>query len=71
MVVSVYYCSSYGAATPFSSLGTFSSSFTGDPPLLYLSDTGRASQETAMSSSCNQALIAIHISICFGGLFMG
>jgi hypothetical protein len=48
-------CSSYGATNPFSSLGPFSSSFTGDPvlspmdgcehPLLYLSGTGRVSRQ--------------------------
>ena len=32
--VGSYCCSSYGAANPFSSLGTFSSSFTGDPVLV-------------------------------------
>jgi hypothetical protein len=29
-------------------------------PLLYLSGTGRASQETAISGSCQQALVGIH-----------
>ena len=54
-LVGSYCCfSSYGATNPFSSLGTFSSSFIGDPvlrpmdgcehPLLYLSGTGRAYQ---------------------------
>jgi hypothetical protein len=33
VLVSSYYCSSYGAANPFSFLGTFSSSFIGDPML--------------------------------------
>jgi hypothetical protein len=47
-----------GAANPFSSLGTFYSSLIEDPvlspmdgcesPLLYLSGTGRASQETVI-----------------------
>jgi hypothetical protein len=56
VLVSSYWCSSYGVANPSSSLGTFSSSFIVDPvlcpmdgcehPLLYLS--GRASQETAI-----------------------
>jgi len=50
-----------GLQTPFISLGTFSSSLIGDPvlcpvdncehPLLYLSGTGRASEETAISGS--------------------
>ena len=63
------YCSSYGVANSFSSLGTFSSSFIGDPvlhpmdgcehPLLYLSGSGRASQEPAISGSCQQALVGI------------
>ena len=54
-------CSFYGAENPFNSLGLFSSSFIGDSvlipmddcehPLLYLSGTGRASQETAISGS--------------------
>jgi hypothetical protein len=81
VLVSSYYCSSYGAANAFSSLGTFSSSFIGDPvlhpidgcdhPLLYLSGTGRDSQETAISGSCKQALIGIHNSAWFQWLFMG
>ena len=54
-----YYCSSFGAANPFSSLGPFSSSSIGDPvlssmvgwecPTLYFSCTSRASQVTAIS----------------------
>ena len=69
MLVSSYCCSSYGAADPFSSLGTFASSSIGDPvlspmdgcehPLLYLSDTGRVSQERAISVSCQQALVDV------------
>jgi hypothetical protein len=53
-----YCCSSYRVADPFSSLGTFSSSFIRGPvfhpiddcehPLQYLSGTGIASQETAL-----------------------
>ena len=53
--------------------GPFSNSSTGDPMLspvvgcehspLYLSGTGRASQETAVSDSCQQALVGIHNSI--------
>jgi hypothetical protein len=60
VLVSSYCCSSYGAANLFSSLGTFSGSFIGDPvlhpmdgcehPLLYLPGTGRAPQETAVPS---------------------
>jgi hypothetical protein len=57
VLVSSYCCSSYRVADPFSSLGTFSNSFAGDPvlhpiddcehPLLYLPGTGIASQKTA------------------------
>jgi hypothetical protein len=73
VLVSSYCFSSYGAANSFDSLGTFSSSFIGDPvlhpvdscehPLLYLSGTGRASHETAISGSCQQALVGIHNSV--------
>jgi hypothetical protein len=66
-------CSAYGATNPFSSLGTFSNSFIGDPvlcpmdgcdhALLYLSGTVRASQETAISESHQQALLGIHNSV--------
>jgi hypothetical protein len=52
VLVNSYCCSAYGAENPFSSLGTFSSFFIGDPvfhpiddcehPLLYQSGTGRA-----------------------------
>jgi hypothetical protein len=81
LLVSSYCCSSYGATNPFSSLGTFSSSFIGDPvlhpidggehPLLYLSGTGRASQKTAISGSCQQALVGIHNSVWVWWMFMG
>jgi hypothetical protein len=81
VLVSSYCCSSYGTANPFSSLGIFSSSFTGDSvlcpmdgcehPLLYLSGTGRASQETAISGSCPQALVHIHNSVWVWWLYMG
>jgi hypothetical protein len=40
-------------------------------PLLYLSGTGRGSQETAISGSCQQALVGIHNSIWFWRLFIG
>jgi hypothetical protein len=70
-----------GAANPFISLGTFSSSFTGDPVLhpmdscehllLYLPGTGRASQETAISGSCQQNLVGICNSVWVWWLFMG
>jgi hypothetical protein len=61
-LVSSYCCSSYRVADPFSSLGTFSSSFIRGPvfhpiddcehPLLYLPGIGIASQERAMSGFC-------------------
>ena len=69
MLVSSYCCSSYGAANPFNYLGPFSRSFFGDSVLspmevgehllLYLSGTSRASQEKAISGSCQQALVGI------------
>jgi hypothetical protein len=81
VLVSSYCCSSYGAADPFSSLGPFSSSFIGEyvlhpmedceHQLQYLSGTGRASQETAISGSCQQALVGIHNSVGIWWLFMG
>ena len=61
-----------GLQTP-SALKSFSNSFIGDRvlspvddckhPLLYLSGTGRASQGTAISGSCQQALIGLHNSV--------
>ena len=60
-------------ANAFRSLVPFSSTFTGDPvlhpidscehPLLCFSGTGRAYQETAISGSCQQALVGIHDSV--------
>jgi hypothetical protein len=68
-----------GLQNPFSSLGTFSSSFIRDPvlcpmggcehPFLYL--PGRASQETARSGSCQQALVGIHNTVWVWRLYMG
>jgi hypothetical protein len=76
-----WYCSSYRVADPFSSLGTFSSSSTGgsvfhpiddcEHPLLYLPGTGIASQETAISGSCQQNLAGICNSVWVWWLFMG
>ena len=76
-----YCCSSYGAANPFSSFGPFSSSFIGDPvlcpvddcehPPLFLSGTSRASQEIAISGSCQQALVGIRNSVWVWWLYMG
>jgi hypothetical protein len=71
VLVTSFWCSSYGAASPFSSLGPFSSSSSivdpvlhpqvgCDHPLLYLSGTGRASQETTISGSFQHALVGIH-----------
>jgi hypothetical protein len=40
-------------------------------PLLYLSGTGRASQEIALSVSCQQALVGIRNSVWVWWLFMG
>jgi hypothetical protein len=64
----------------FSSLwltGYFSGSFIGDlvlrpmddceHPVLYLPGTGRASEETAISGSCQQALVGICLVTGFGG----
>ena len=48
-------------------LGTLLSPKDGcEHPLLYLSGTGKASQETAISGSCQQALVGIHNSFRFG-----
>jgi hypothetical protein len=73
VLVSSYCCSTYRVAGPFSSLGTFSSSSIGGPvfhpiddcehPLLYLPGTGIASQETAISGSCQQDLAGICNSV--------
>jgi hypothetical protein len=59
----------------------FYSSFIGDPvllpmddcehALLYLPGTGRASQQTAISGSCQQALVGICNSVWVWWLFMG
>jgi hypothetical protein len=68
-------------ADPFSSLGIFSSSFFRGPvfhpiddcehPLLYLQGTGIASQETAISGSCQQNLVGLSNSVWVWWLFMG
>jgi len=67
-----YCCSSYGVANPFSSFSPFNNSSIGDPvlssmvgckhPPPYLSGSGRASQETALSGSCQHALLGIRNS---------
>ena len=66
---------------PFSSLGTFSSSFIGDPVLspmvvseispLYLSGSARASQETAISGFHQQPFSGIQNIIRVWWLYMG
>ena len=81
VLVSSYCCSTYRVADPFSSLGTFSSSSIGGPvfhpiddcehPLLYLPGTGIASQETAISGSCQQNLAGICNSVWVWWLYMG
>jgi hypothetical protein len=81
VLVGSYCCFSYGAASFFSSFSPFSSSsivelvlspMVGwEHPLLYLSGTGRASHETAISSSCQQALPSIHNSVWVWWLYMG
>jgi hypothetical protein len=68
-------------ANHFSSLGTFSSIFIGDPvlhpmdgcehPFLHLSGTARTSQVTAVSGACQQALVGIHNSVWVWWLYMG
>jgi hypothetical protein len=74
VLVSSYCCSSYRVTDPFSSLGTFSNSSIGGPvfhpiddseyPLLYLPGTGIASQESAISGSCQQNLADICNCVC-------
>ena len=66
--------------SPLQLPGYFSGSFIGDlvlrpmddceHPLLYLPDTGRASQKTALSGSCQQALFGICNSVWVWWLFM-
>jgi hypothetical protein len=63
-------CSLYGAANPLSSFSPFSNPSIGDPvlspmvgcehPPLYLTGSGRASQETAISGFYQQARPSIH-----------
>ena len=81
VLIRSYCCSSYRVVDPFSSLGTFSGSFIRGPvfhaiddcehPLLYLPGTGIASQETAISGSCQQNLAGICNSVWVWWLFMG
>ena len=63
--------------SPLQLPGYFSGSFIGDVvlypmddcehPLLYLPNTGRALQETAISGSCQQAFVGILLVTGFGG----
>jgi hypothetical protein len=81
VLVSSYCCSTYRVADLFSSLGTFSSSSIGGPvshpiddrehPLLYWPSTDIASQETAISGSCQQNLAGICNSVWVWWLIMG
>jgi hypothetical protein len=74
VVVSSYRCYFYRVADPFSSLGTFSSSFIKgsvfhpiddcEHPLLYLPGIGIDWQERAMSGCCQQNLSDICNSAC-------
>jgi hypothetical protein len=80
LLVSSYCCSTYRVADPFSSLVTFSSSFIRGPvfypiddcehPPLYLLGTGIASQEIAISGSCQQNHSGICNSIWVWWLYM-
>jgi len=76
-LVGWYYCLSHGVANPLNSFSPNCNSSFGDPignpmfsPMfgcehgtLYLSDSGRVSQETAISGSCHHALLGIHNSV--------
>jgi hypothetical protein len=80
-LVGSYYCSSYRAANPFSSFSLFSNSSIGDlvlspmfeckNPPLYLSGSGRASQEITITTSCQQALVSILNSVWVWCLYNG
>jgi hypothetical protein len=77
VLVRSYCCSSYGAANPFSSLKTFSSSFVGDNvlysmddcerPHLYLSGTGRVLRRQLYQAPVGKLLLASTIVSGFGG----
>ena len=81
VLVSSYCCSTYRVADPFSSLGTFSSFPIGGPvfdplddcehPLLCLPGTGIASQEIAISGSCQQNLAGVCNIVWVWRLYMG
>jgi hypothetical protein len=81
VLVSSYHCSSYRVADPFSSLGTFSSSFIRGPVihpvddcghlLLYFPVIGIDSHERTMSGSCQPNLSGICNSVWVWWLYMG
>jgi hypothetical protein len=81
VLVSSYCCSTYSVADTFSSVGAFSSFSIGGPvfqliddcehPLLYLSGTGIASYETAITGSLQQNLTGICNSVWVWWLIMG
>jgi hypothetical protein len=81
VLVRSYSCSFFRAADHSSSLGTFSSSFYGNPlfhpiddcehPLLYLPGTGITSQKTAISESCEQNVVGICNSVWVWCFFYG
>jgi hypothetical protein len=80
VLVSLYCCSSYKVADPFSSFHTFSGSFIRCPvihpiddcehPLLYLPGTGIASQERAILGSCQQNIPGKYNSVWVWWLYM-
>jgi hypothetical protein len=77
VLVGSYCCSSYGVTSHFSSFSPFSNFSIVDPMLssmvgckLYLSGCGRASEETADSGSCQQAVLGIHNSVWVWCLYM-
>jgi hypothetical protein len=65
-----YCCSSYRVTDPFSSLGTFSSSFIGGHVLHPFARHCIASQETVISGSCWQNLAGICNCVCVWWLIM-
>ena len=79
-LVSWYCCSSYGVKNLFSYFSYFLNTSIGDPwlssmvgckhPPMHMSGSGRACQETAISGSCQHALVGIHKSVCVWWLYM-
>jgi hypothetical protein len=77
-LVGWYCCSSYGVANPFSYFSPFSNSLIGDPVLSPVvacehphAGSDRVFQETAISGSCQQALLGIHNNVWVWWLYMG